>query len=94
MERKKIVIYAFLAFMGLAVIFIPGFSELMKLKEENADARKRIKMLEQRNTTLESEINRLENDPEYVEEKAREKLGILKKGEYIYRGTAQQTTKK
>lgn len=84
MERKKIAIFV-LAAAGIAcVVFLPGFSELHKLKEENAELERRIHLLEEHNDKLTGEMRKMEDDPEYLEKKAREKLGIIKKGELIY----------
>jgi len=85
MERKKVALYAFFIFGVLIVVFLPGFSELQRLREENVNAKKRIDMLQQHNDILKEEIRMMKEDPEYVEKKAREKLGIVKKGEFVYR---------
>lgn len=85
MERKKIVFIAILLVVALVIIFLPGFSENQKLREVNEQLEKRIKLLEQHNDKLKGELSRMTEDPTYVERKAREKLGIVKKGEIIYR---------
>jgi len=41
-------------------------------------------MLEAKNKALQEEINRLENDPAYLEEKARKEYGMLKENEVLY----------
>ena len=87
MEKKRIMIYALAVLAALVVVFLPGFSELQKLREENRELQKRIRLLEKSNEDLKQEIHRTKNDPEYVEKKAREKLGIVKKGEVIYKGS-------
>ncbi len=85
MERKKIIILAVVLLVALSVIFFPGFSDLQKIKEENEELLKRIGLLEENNDRLKEELVKMEKDPEYIERKAREKLGIVKKGEIIYR---------
>ena len=85
MEAKKLAFYL-IGFMALlAVIFLPGFSELQRLREENAGYQRRIEVLEVTNDKLKEELVKLEEDPDYVEKRAREKLGIVRKGEIIYR---------
>lgn len=69
----------------LCVIFLPGHSELQRRREENDIQNKRIRLLEEQNERLREELIRLKRDPEYVEKKAREKLGIVKKGETVYK---------
>lgn len=87
MERKKVTLYAAF-FIGIfIVIFLPGFSELQKLREENRDSQKRMEILVHHNEVLKEEIQRMKQDPDYMEKKAREKLGIVKKGEIVYKGS-------
>lgn len=88
MERKKVIIFISVAFIGLWIVFLPGFSELQKLREKNEQLLSRIKLLEEHNSKLDDELLRIEQDPDYLEERAREKLGIIKKGEYIYKKQA------
>ena len=87
MEGKKVIFYAFLFGALLIGVFLPGYMTLRGLREQNEDAEKRIMMLQQHNEMLKEEITRMKQDPDYVEKKAREKLGIVKEGEYIYRGS-------
>jgi cell division protein FtsB len=51
--------------------------QLREVKEENG------RLLEQ-NEALKKEITRLERDPDYLEKVAREKHGLLKKGEMVF----------
>lgn len=69
----------------LGIVFLPGHSELQKLREENEQHKKRIELLEEHNEKLKRELAKMQEDPDYVEKKARDKLGIVKKGEIIYR---------
>jgi cell division protein FtsB len=85
MERKKIVLYLLLIAVVIAVVFLPGFSELQRLREENDRYKQRISLLRRRNDTLREELSKMREDPLYLEKKAREKLGIVKEGEIIYR---------
>lgn len=88
MERKKIGLWFFCFLAAIVAIYLPGFSELQKLREENEQKIRQIKLLEERNQELKDELVRFRSDPEYIEKKAREKLGIVKKGEIIYRGSS------
>ena len=85
MERKKIIFGIIAIIVMLVVVFFPRFSELQRLREENVNIKKSIILLAQDNEALTEEVRRMEEDPNYVEQKAREKLGIIKKGEYIYK---------
>ncbi|MBU0683305.1 MAG: septum formation initiator family protein [Candidatus Omnitrophota bacterium] len=85
MERKKIIFYIFGTLTVLCIIFLPGYSKLQRLREENLEKIQRIKLLKENNRKVSAELTKMKEDPEYVERKAREKLGIVKKGEVIYR---------
>ena len=85
MERKKLVVTAIILIVVLIVIFLPGFSENQKLREQNEQLERRMKLLEQYNDKLREELSMMAEDPTYVEKRAREKLGIVKKGEIIYK---------
>jgi len=82
MAKKKL-IYIGIGCLILAVIYLPGFSRLQQLKEENRNLEKRIEILEKANTELEEVNEKLVKDPNYVEKIAREKLGMTRKGEII-----------
>ncbi len=84
MESKKIIFRAIFIVIVLCVIFLPGYSRLQKLREENSEQSKRIKLLEEHNEKMRTELARMREDPDYLEKKARDKLGIIKKGEVIY----------
>ena len=90
MERKKVTLYGVVILTALAVVFLPGLSKLHKLRRENVQLHKRIRLLEEHNDVLTEEIANMQQDPGYVEKKAREKLGILKKGEIIYEPAAER----
>ena len=90
MERKKITLYGVALLVGLAIVFLHGLSRLHKLRRENAQLQKRIRLLEEHNSVLEVEIGKMQKDPAYVEGKAREKLGIIKEGEIIYKPSSKK----
>ena len=69
----------------LGTIFIPGYLKIRRLVKDNRELEKQIEEIKQVNRRLEEEQRRLENDPVYLEKVAREKLGVAKKGEIIYR---------
>jgi len=71
--------------LGLAVIFLvlflPGFSKLQELRDRNRDLESKIRRLNIENALLEEEMKRVSSDPVYQERIAREKMGIVRKGE-------------
>ena len=79
----------------LWIFFAPGSgvvnllgkrSELKKLQQETAK-------IEQQIGVLQKDIDRLHNDPEYLEDIARKEFGLLKKNEKVYDFSKQQPEK-
>jgi cell division protein FtsB len=72
-------------FFGFAVcfliLFLPGFSKLQDMRGKNRDLENKIRRLNIENALLEEEIKKIANDPVYQERVAREKMGIVRKGE-------------
>ena len=65
----------------LLIIFLPGYTKLQELGDRNRDLESKIKGLNIENALLQQELNRIENDPVYQEKIARQKLGVVRKGE-------------
>lgn len=65
----------------LAVVFLPGYSKLQELKERNRSLESKIKRLNMENALLQQELKRIEGDAFYQEKIAREKMGVVRKGE-------------
>ncbi|MBM3248865.1 MAG: septum formation initiator family protein [Candidatus Omnitrophica bacterium] len=75
--------FAFIVF----IIFLPSYAKLQDLKQKNIELEDRIAELQQKNTELLKTKELLENDPFYLEKVAREKMGVTKKGEVVYKIT-------
>jgi cell division protein FtsB len=65
----------------LLIVFLPGYTKLQDLKDRNRDLEEKIKRLNIENSLLRQELVRIENDPVYQEKIAREKMGLVRKGE-------------
>ena len=65
----------------LLVVFLPGYTKLQELKDKNRDLQAKIRRLSVENTLLEQELAKIQFDPTYQEKIAREKLGVVRKGE-------------
>ncbi|MCM8780643.1 MAG: septum formation initiator family protein [Candidatus Omnitrophica bacterium] len=65
----------------LLVVFLPGYTKLRELKDRNLDLETKIKNLKIENYLLEQELKRIQSDPVYQEKIARDKMGIVPKGE-------------
>ena len=80
-----------LVFLGLIlIIFFPGYAKIQEMRQKNRKLDADIKRLKAENIALGIEKEKLEKDPEYLEQVAREKLGIVKKGETVYRLVPQE----
>ena len=69
----------------ILLYFLPSYTQMQDLKTKNQKYLEEIKQLKQKNTDLIAEKYRLEHDPVYLEKVAREKMGLIKEGEVIYR---------
>jgi cell division protein FtsB len=65
----------------LLVVFLPGYTKLQELRDKNVDLENRIRRLTVENSLLQEELKKVENDPVYQESIAREKMGVVRKGE-------------
>ena len=85
MLKNAFLLFA-VAFVVL-VIFLPTFSKWQDLKQKDRDYQAEIKALELKHKALLKEQKLLEEDPDYLEKVAREKMGLIKKGEVVYQLT-------
>ena len=65
----------------LAVLFLPGYSKLQRLKNRNKDLSEKNRQLAVENKLLKTEIDRFEKDKLYQEKILREKMGVVRKDE-------------
>jgi len=65
----------------LLIIFLPGYTKLQELRDKNHDLETKIKYLNVENALLQQELKRIEIDPIYQEKIARDKMGVVRKGE-------------
>jgi cell division protein FtsB len=80
MMLKKIFSVSGIVFF-LLIIFLPSYTKLQELRDRNRDLEVKIKHLSIENTLLQQELKRIESDPIYQEKIAREKMGVVRKGE-------------
>jgi len=66
-------------------IFSKETTQLNHLRKENNIILKRIDKLNNENDDYKEKIDSMENDKRYLEKIVREELGMIKKGEKIYR---------
>ena len=85
MGKKKVIALSVLALIVLGIIFTPGYVKIRKLAGLLKAQEEQIKEVKQNNKRLEEELAKLKHDPLYLEKVAREKLGVVRKGEVIYK---------
>jgi len=84
----------FLIAFLILVIFLPTFSKKQELKQKNIQLEKQMEDFKTENVRLREEKRLLIEDPVYLERVAREKMGIVREGEMIYRLTPQEKEEK
>ena len=90
----KNAIWIFMITLATLVILLPAFSKMQELRQKNADYQEKIVNLKVKNTQLMEERHLLQNDPLYLEKVAREKMGLARQGEVVYRITPASGEKK
>jgi cell division protein FtsB len=89
-DLQKRIIRAILTMGALALLIIflfgdHGLYQLYRLKRERAEIQQKIEELRAEKIQLEAQKTRLETDYKYIEELAREKYRMAKKGEKVYK---------
>ena len=84
---KKIGSFKLYLIIGvIVVVFLPPFAKYEELKFKNKKMEEEIATLKQEMERLTEEKRLLETDINYIEKKAREKIGIVRKGEIVMKG--------
>lgn len=93
MLRNALWLFAFA--LLVLVIFLPAFSKMQDLQRKDREYQRQISEMAAEHTRLLEEKRLLEEDPVYLEKVAREKMGLIREGEVIYKiMPAKNTTKK
>jgi len=79
LKKFRLFIIIFILFL----IFLPGFAKLQELRQKFSDIEEKMQKTQQENAILEGKIAQLKNSQEYLEMVAREKMGVVKKGETV-----------
>ncbi|MFH0764742.1 MAG: septum formation initiator family protein [Candidatus Omnitrophota bacterium] len=67
----------------LVVIFLPPFAKYQELRYKNKKLEERMVALDEETKRLTEEKKKLETDITYIEKRAREKIGVVRKGEIV-----------
>ena len=65
----------------LLVLFLPGYTKLQESRIKNRQLEEKFRKIAVENSLLQEELKRIENDPVYQEKIARDKMGVVRKGE-------------
>lgn len=65
----------------LLVLFLPGYTKLQELRIKNRQLEEKFRKMVVDNSLMQEELKRVENDPVYQEKIARDKMGVVRKGE-------------
>jgi len=79
----------FIFFLAIIILlcFLPSYSKMQDMEKKNWEYQREIEALKEKNAKLEEERKLLEEDPVYLEKVAREKMGLIKEGEVVYKIT-------
>jgi len=85
-NRLLKIILALVVLSAMWILFAPGTGvySLLKLRNHAIELEQQTRELVEVNEALRAEIDRLKNDPVYLEQIAREKYGMLKKNERVF----------
>ena len=89
----KNALWLFILAFAVLAFFLPSYSKLQDLKQRNLNYEGQIENLAQENISLKEEKRRLESDPVYLEKVAREKMGLVREGEVVYKIVPEQINK-
>ena len=72
----------------VAVLFLPPFAKYEALRYKSHKIDEQIAQLKIENKRLEEEKAKLKTDIAYIEKRAREKVGMVRKGEILIKNTS------
>jgi len=87
---KRDLITLSLVIGAMFAVFLPPFAKYQELRYKNKALENKIRSLEQDTKRLETEKKRLETDITYIEKKAREKIGVARKGEIVIKAVSKK----
>jgi cell division protein FtsB len=78
----------YLVAIVLVMVFLPSFIKYQELSYKNRQLEERLHALKADNRRLEEAKMRLETDITYIEKRAREEIGVARKGEIVLKESA------
>ncbi|MFC1510560.1 septum formation initiator family protein [Candidatus Omnitrophota bacterium] len=83
--KNKVLFFSFIIIALL--LYLPSLFKIQDLQGTNDEYKAQIKNLTLKNENLLKERKMLEEDPEYLEKVARQKMRLMREGEVMYRIT-------
>lgn len=88
-RRKRTIlffVFVVIAFIGVGLMLFgeTGLFKYLELKRTKAHLEAELRLLQDENRRLKSQVESLKKDPYYIEKQAREEYGLAKPGEFIY----------
>ncbi|HOV21503.1 MAG TPA: septum formation initiator family protein [bacterium] len=83
--KKRRKIYLILILITFVILSIPRITLLLSSIKKLHYYQDEIVKLETENKILKEKIEKIENDPYYIEKLLRENYGLIKEGEIVYR---------
>ena len=81
----KNAIWLFVITFIILIVFLPSYTQMQDLKYKNKEYQAQIEKLTVERQELLEERRKLEEDPEYLEKVGRDQMGLIRKGEVVYR---------
>ncbi len=78
-------IWLFILTSAVLMLFLPSYQRWQDLEQKNSGYTKQIELIKKDTALLAREKKRLEEDPVYLEKVAREKMGLAREGEVVYK---------
>lgn len=79
--------WLFVIAIFVLIVFLPSYTGMQDLKQKNVEYARQVEFLKAKKIQLIEERRLLEEDPVYLEKVAREKMGLIREGEVIYKIT-------
>jgi len=89
----KNAIWLFFISIAVFLLFLPSYAKMQDLKLKNTTYERQLKELEKLRAELIEEKRLLTDDPDYLEKIAREKMGLIKENEVVYKITTAEAEK-
>ena len=77
--RKSLWLFSFAVL--LLILFLPGYTKLQKSRIKNRQLEEKFRKIAIENSLLQEELKRIQDDPFYQEKIARDKMGVVRRGE-------------